>query len=349
MKTHSSIQEVNMAKVAINGFGRIGRAIFKIVLDTPELEIAAVNDIVPVDNLAYLLKYDTVYGRYDKKVEHTDDSLIVDGKEYPVYSIKDPSQLPWEEMGVDIAIESTGVFTKTEDLKKHVEAGAKYVILSAPIKGDGVGTVVHGVSSSGETPRIVSCASCTTNAITPPMEIMNRRIGVKKALMTTIHAYTASQELVDSPSKKFRRGRAAAANFVPTSTGAAIATTKALPELEGMFDGVAIRGPVTVGSIADIVFLAERPTSVEEINQIFREEAQSDRYRGILGASDDPLVSSDIIQDSRAATIDLELTQVIDGDFVKIMSWYDNEWGYSSQLVREAARIGREARDIQRG
>jgi glyceraldehyde 3-phosphate dehydrogenase len=337
-----------MAKVAINGFGRIGRAVFKIILDAPELEIVGVNDIVPPDNLAYLLKYDTVYGRYEKPVENTDHSLIVDDREYPVYSIKDPAQLPWEEQGVDIAIESTGVFTKADDLKKHIEAGAKYVMLSAPIKGDGVGTVVHGVNKSGEPARIVSCASCTTNAITPPMEIMNRRIGVKKALMTTVHAYTSSQELVDSPSKKFRRGRAAAANFVPTSTGAAIATTKALPELKGMFDGVAIRGPVTVGSIADIVFLAERPTSVEEINQIFREEAESDRYRGILGASDEPLVSSDIIQDPRAAIIDLELTQVIDGDFVKIMSWYDNEWGYSNQLVREAARIGREAKDIQR-
>jgi glyceraldehyde 3-phosphate dehydrogenase len=337
-----------MARIAINGFGRIGRAIFKIILDTPELEVAAVNDIVPVDNLAYLLKYDTVYGRYPKEVNHTDHSLVVDGKEYPVYNIKDPAQLPWEEQGVDIAIESTGVFTKTEDLKKHVEAGAKYVILSAPAKGDGIGTVVHGVGQASEPAQIISCASCTTNAITPAMEIMNRRIGVKKALMTTIHAYTSSQQLVDAPSKKFRRGRAAAANFVPASTGAAIATTKALPELEGRFDGVAIRGPVPVGSIADIVFVASRPTSVEEINQIFREEAESERYTGVLGVTDEPLVSSDIIQDSRAGIIDLELTQVIDGDLVKIMSWYDNEWGYSSQLVREAARIGREAKDLQR-
>lgn len=335
-----------MAKVAINGFGRIGRAAFKIVLDTPNLEMAAVNDIVPTDNLAYLLKFDTVYGRYPKPVGHTDHSLIVDEKEYPVYSIKDPSRLPWQELGVDIAIESTGVFTKPEDLKKHLEAGAKYVILSAPIKGDEIGTVVHGVHQDGELARMISCASCTTNAITPAMEIMNRRIGVKKALMTAIHAYTSSQALVDSPSKKFRRGRAGAANFVPASTGAAIATTKALPELAGKFDGVAIRGPVTVGSIADITFVAQRPTSVEEVNQIFREEAQSDRYAGILGASDDPLVSSDIIKDSRAGIIDLELTQVIDGDLVKIMSWYDNEWGYTSQLVREAARIAREAKDI---
>ncbi|HSB00455.1 MAG TPA: glyceraldehyde 3-phosphate dehydrogenase NAD-binding domain-containing protein [Anaerolineales bacterium] len=336
-----------MAKVAINGFGRIGRAAFKIVLDTPKLEVAAVNDIVPPDNLAYLLKYDTVYGRYGKSVRNTDHSLIVDEQEYPVYSIKDPAQLPWEELGVDIVIESTGRFTKAEDLKKHIEAGAKYVILSAPVKGDGIGTVVHGVHQDGQLARIISCASCTTNAITPAMEIMNRRIGVKKALLTAIHAYTASQGIVDSPNKKFRSGRAAAANFVPASTGAAIATTKALPELEGKFDGQSIRGPVTVGSIADITFVAARPTSVEEVNQIFREEAQSERYAGILGASDEPLVSSDIIQDTRAGIIDLDLTQVIDGDLVKIMSWYDNEWGYTSQLIRETARIAREAKDIQ--
>ncbi len=268
-------------------------------------------------------------------------------KEYPVYNIKDPAQLPWDDLGVDIAIESTGVFTNKEGLEKHIQAGAKYVLLSAPVKGEGIGTVVHGVHQAGEPDRIVSCASCTTNAITPPMEIMNRRIGVKKAMMTTVHAYTSSQELVDSPSKKFRRGRAAAANFVPTSTGAAIATTKALPELKDRFDGVAIRGPVPVGSIADIVFVAGRETSVEEVNQIFRDEAQSERYTGILGVSDDPLVSSDIIQDSRAAIIDLEMTQVVDGDLVKIMSWYDNEWGYSNQLVREAARVARDAKDIE--
>ncbi len=336
-----------MAKVAINGFGRIGRAAFKITLDTPQLEVVAVNDIFPPDNLAYLLKYDTVYGRYPKSVSHTDHSLSVDGREYPFYSIKDPAELPWEELGVDIAIESTGKFTKADDLKKHIQAGAKYVILSAPVKGDGVGTVVHGVNRDGGPARIISCASCTTNAITPPMEIMNRRIGVKKALMTTVHAYTASQELVDGPNKKFRAGRAGAANFIPYSTGAAIATTQALPELAGKFDGQAIRGPVTVGSIADTTFVAARPTSVEEVNQIFREEAQSDRYAGILGASDDPLVSSDIIQDSHAGIIDLGLTQVIGGDLVKIMSWYDNEWGYTSQLIREAARIAREAKDIR--
>lgn len=336
-----------MVRVGINGFGRIGRATFKIILENPELELAAINDIVPTDNLAYLLKYDTVYGRYPKSVESTENSLVVDGKDYPVYNLKDPARLPWGENNVDIVIESTGVFTQLEDLRKHVEAGAKYVILSAPAKGNDIGTVVHGVHRNGVLARIISCASCTTNAITPPMEIMNRRIGVKKALMTTVHAYTSSQSIVDAPSKKFRRGRAAAANFVPTTTGAAVATTKALPELEGRFDGVAIRGPVAVGSIADIVFVANRATTVEEVNQVFREEAESKQYSGILGVSEDPLVSSDIIQDPRAAIIDLEMTQVVDRDLVKIMSWYDNEWGYSSQMVREAVRISKEAKDLQ--
>ena len=335
-----------MAKVAINGLGRIGRASLKIILDTPELELVGANDIASPDNLAYLLKFDTVYGRYNKTVENTQDSLIIDGKEYPLYAIKDPAELPWGDLGADIVIESTGVFTKLEDLRKHIEAGAKYVILSAPAKGDGVGTVVHGASQSGKTDRIVSCASCTTNAITPPMEVMHRRIGVKKALMTTVHAYTSSQAIVDAPSKKFRRGRAGAANFVPTTTGAALATTKALPELSGRFDGVAIRAPIAVGSIADIVFLAARETSVDEVNQIFREEAKTERYAGILGASEDPLVSSDIIQDTRAAIIDLEMTQVVDGDLVKIMSWYDNEWGYCAQMIREAVRIAKVAEDI---
>jgi glyceraldehyde 3-phosphate dehydrogenase len=336
-----------MAKIAINGLGRIGRATLKIILDTPGLELAAINDIVPTENLAYLLKYDTVYGRYPKQVEHTEDSLIIAGKEYPVFNKKDPAELPWDDLDIDIVIESTGIFTKKEDLQKHVQAGAKFVILSAPAKGDDVSTVVYGLKREGQPEQIISCASCTTNSVTPPMEIMNRRIGVKKALMTTVHAYTSSQAIVDSPAKKIRRGRAAAANFVPTTTGAAIATTKALPQLAGKFDGVAIRGPVPVGSISDIVFLAARPTSVEEINQIFREEAQSEQYQGVLGFTDDGLVSSDIIQDSRAAVIDLEMTQVVDGDLVKIMSWYDNEWGYSSQMVREAVRIAEKSKNIQ--
>jgi glyceraldehyde 3-phosphate dehydrogenase len=332
-----------MARVAINGLGRIGRAALKIILDTPELELVAVNDIVPADNIVYLLKYDTVYGRYEKSVETDGSSLTIDGKNYDLYEKKDPAQLPWSDLDIDIVFECTGVFTKGEDLAKHIQAGARFVILSAPAKSEDVDTVVYGVNDvkRGDV-RIISCASCTTNCITPVVEIMGRRIGIKKAIMTTIHAYTASQAIVDGPSKKFRRGRAGAANFVPTTTGAAIATTTALPQYEGRFDGVAIRGPVPVGSIADIVFVTERKTSVEEVNNIFREEASSERYRGVLGASEDPIVSSDIIEDPRASIVDLEMTQVVDGDLVKVMSWYDNEWGYTNQMVREALNLAKE-------
>jgi glyceraldehyde 3-phosphate dehydrogenase len=336
-----------MAKIAINGFGRIGRAAFKIILDTPELELVAINDIVPVENLAYLLKYDTVYGRYDKSVEADGEALVVDGKKYPVYKEKDPAQLPWNELEVGIVLECTGIFTKGEDMQKHLDAGAKYVILSAPAKGEGVPTVVYGVSNPNiESPRMISCASCTTNSITPVVEVMGRRIGIKKAIMTTIHAYTSSQSIVDSPAKKIRRGRAGAANFVPTSTGAAIATTRALPQYEGKFDGVAVRAPIPAGSIADIVFLTEKDTSVEKVNRIFREEAECEKYKGVLGVTDEPLVSSDIVGDPRASIVDLEMTQVVDGNLVKVMSWYDNEWGFTSQMMREAARIAREAPDL---
>lgn len=327
-----------MVNVAINGLGRIGRATLKIILERGDLNVVAVNDLVSADNLAYLLRYDTVYGRYHKTVVAADSKLTIDGKEYMVLNEQDPAKLPWKDMGVDLVFECSGVFTKREDLQKHLQAGAKRVILSAPAKTDDIKTVVSGVNAGEETDEIISCASCTTNCITPVVEIINRRIGIKKANMTAIHAYTASQSLVDGPDKKIRRGRAAAANFVPTSTGAAKATTKALPEMEGKFDGTAVRGPVVVGSIADMNMVTARETTVEEINDILREEAQSERYKGILGATDDELVSSDIIQDARASIVDLHMTQVVGGDLVKIMSWYDNEWGYASQMVREAQK-----------
>ncbi|GAB4334549.1 MAG: type I glyceraldehyde-3-phosphate dehydrogenase [Candidatus Abyssubacteria bacterium] len=330
-----------MARVAINGMGRIGRAAFKLILETPELDLIAVNDLVPADNLAYLLKYDTVYGRYEKAVQHNDSALMVDGSEYQVLSEKDPSRLPWKEFDIDIVFECTGVFTKKADMEKHLQAGAKHVILSAPAKGDGVSTVVHGVSTPDGGIQMISCASCTTNCITPVVEVMGRRVGIKKAIMTTVHAYTSSQAIVDGPNKKWRRGRAAAANFVPTSTGAAKATTQVLPQYKGKFDGVAVRGPVPCGSIADIVFLTERQTSVDEINRIFREESESEKYKGILGVSDENIVSSDIIKDPRASVVDLTMTQVVDGDLVKVMSWYDNEWGFTNQMIREAVRMAR--------
>jgi glyceraldehyde 3-phosphate dehydrogenase len=328
-----------MAKVAINGMGRIGRAAFKICLDTPGLEVVALNDLMPLDNLVYLLKYDTVYGRYGRKVEIKGNALAVDGKAYQYLSEKDPTRLPWKDLGIDVVLECTGFFTNKEGLDKHVQAGAKYAILSAPSKGEDVCCIVHGVTVPGEKEKVLSCASCTTNCITPVAEIMSRRIGVKKAIMTTIHAYTSSQAIVDGPNKKFRRGRAGAANFVPTSTGAAKATANVLPQYKGKLDGIAVRGPVPCGSVADIVFVTERPTTAAEVNQIFREEAASERYRGILGVAEDPIVSADIIQDSRASVIDPEMTQVVDGDLVKILAWYDNEWGYTSQMVREAARL----------
>jgi glyceraldehyde 3-phosphate dehydrogenase len=332
-----------MAKVAINGLGRIGRAAFKIVLDTPELELVAVNDLIPTDNLVYLLKYDTVYGRYQKKIRSEGESIVVDGKEYMVLHEKDPAQLPWGNLEVDIVLECTGLFTKRVDMKKHLQAGARHIILSAPTKSEDVATVVYGVNKPGDgSADMISCASCTTNCITPVVEILGRRIGIVKAIMTAVHAYTASQGIVDGPSKKVRRGRAGAANFVPTSTGAAIATTKALPQYAGKFDGVAVRGPVPAGSLADLVFVTERDTSVDEVNRIFQEEAQSDRYRDVLAVAEDPIVSSDIIGDPHASIVDLEMTQVVDGNLVKVMSWYDNEWGYTNQMIREAVAIARQ-------
>ena len=323
-----------MQKVAINGLGRIGRAALKIVLDNPNLELVAVNDIVPADNLAYLLRYDSVYGRYEKEVKAEGDALVIDGKKYPLCCEKDPAQLPWGDMGVDTVFECTGIFTKGEEIDKHVQAGAKRVILSAPAKTDDVDTVVHKVNTSDSDK--CSTASCTTNCITPVVESMARNIGVEKAIMTTVHAYTINQSIVDGPSKKVRRGRSGACNFVPTSTGAAQATTKVLTELDGKFDGIAIRGPVPVGSIADIVFLTSRDTTREELNEMFSKEAEG-KYKGIMGVNGDEIVSSDIIKDPRASIVDLTMTQVVDGNLVKVMSWYDNEWGYANQMVREAA------------
>jgi glyceraldehyde 3-phosphate dehydrogenase len=335
-----------MTKVAINGLGRIGRAALKIILDTAQLELVAVNDIVPAENIAYLLKYDTVYGRYEKAVESDGENLIIGDTAIRYFSENDPARLPWSSLGVDIVLECTGVFTKREDLEKHVQAGAAYVILSAPAKSDDVVTVVHGVNTVEGNTHIIACASCTTNCITPVVEIIGRRIGIQKAIMTTVHAYTASQAIVDGPGKRFERGRAGAANFVPTSTGAAVATAKALPQYTNLFDGIAVRGPVAVGSLADIVLVTERKTSIEEINQIFVEEASSDRYRDIVGVTKDPIVSSDIIKDPRASIIDLGMTRVVDGDLVKILSWYDNEWGFTNQMVRQVVEIAQAVEEV---
>lgn len=329
-----------MVKVGINGLGRIGRAAMKIILETPGLEFAGANDIAPLDNIAYLIRYDTVYGRYEKSVEVQDGNLVIDGVSYPYFSERDPANIPWKDAGAEVVIESTGFFRTEEDARKHIQAGAKNVVISAPAKSKETPMVVYGVNTEDGDAQVYSCASCTTNCITPVVEIMHRRIGVAKAIMTTIHAYTSTQAIVDGPSgKDFRRGRAGAANFVPTTTGAAVATTKVVTDLAGKFDGVAIRGPIPVGSIADMIFLTERETTEDEINQIFREEAASDRYKNVLAASDEPLVSSDIVGDPHASIVDLPMTRVVDGNLVKVMSWYDNEWGFTNQMIREIAAM----------
>ena len=326
-------------RVGINGLGRIGRAILKLVIDQPALELVAINDLVDVENLAYLLRFDTVYGRYPKDVAVNDGNLVVAGRTIQTLTCRTPAELPWRELGVELVFECTGRFTRREDLEKHIRAGARVVLLSAPSKDADVETVVHGANDADGTSGIISCASCTTNCITPIVEVIGRRIGFLKAVMTTVHAYTSSQSIVDGPDKRFRRGRAAAANLVPATTGAAVATVRALPQYASLIDGVAIRAPIPVGSIADLTFVTSRKTSVEEVNRILAEEAASNRYAGILGVSNDPLVSSDIVGDPRASIVDLDLTRVIDGDLVKVMSWYDNEWGYANQMIRQALTV----------
>ena len=328
-----------MARVAINGMGRIGRALFKVLVDTPALQIVAVNDLAPVENIAYLLKYDSVYGRYGRPVTSREGAIVIDEKEYRFLQEKNPGDLPWKELEVDLVFECSGVFTTRKELENHLQAGASRVILSARAKGGGVETVVHGVNRPARESDIISTASCTTNCITPLVEVMSRRVGVMKAIMTTVHAYTSSQNLVDGGNKKWKRGRAAAINLVPTTTGAARATGDVLPEFAGRFDGVAVRSPIPVGSISDVVFLTKRRTSADEVNDIFREEARTERYSGVLRVAEDEIVSTDIIQDSHASIVDSHMTHVVDGDLVKVMSWYDNEWGYASQMARMAAAV----------
>jgi glyceraldehyde 3-phosphate dehydrogenase len=329
-----------MKKIAINGFGRIGRAALKVIMDTPEMEVVAINDLMTLENAAYLLQYDSVYRVYDKKVSFEEEKLHVADKTISYLSIKDPAQLPWKDLGVEIVIESTGLFTNREDAEKHLHAGAKHVVISGPTKSVDTPTIVHGVNTEDGKVAIFSCASCTTNNISPIIEILGRRIGIKKAILNTTHAYTASQGIVDGPSKKkLRMGRAAAMNLVPATTGAAIATAKALPQYQGKFDGVSIRTPVVVGSISDITFISDRPTTPEEINNILKEEAATDRYKEVVSVSDQPLVSSDIIQSSFASVVDTEMTRVVDGDLCKVMAWYDNEWGFTNQMIRQIKEL----------
>jgi glyceraldehyde 3-phosphate dehydrogenase len=327
-------------KVAINGLGRIGRAALKLAVEHPELDVVAVNEIGSLDNMVYLLRYDTAYGRYERHVEAVEGKLVIDGKPLAYLSERDPEQLPWGDLGVDLVLECTGRFTEREDAEKHVRAGARWVVLSGPTKSPDVPTIIHGVNRPDGQTQIISCASCTTNNITPLVEILDRHFGVEKALLTTVHAYTATQALVDSPggAKDLRRGRAAAQSFVSSSTGAATATAKALPAMQGRFDGVSVRGPVVVGSISDVVFVLARETTADEVNNVLRQEASSDRYKGILDVADDPLVSADIVKDPHASIVQLDMTRVVGGNLVKVMSWYDNEWGFTSQMIQIAVQ-----------
>ncbi len=333
-------------RVAINGFGRIGRTFFRMVEGRDDMEIVAINDLGNLENLAYLLKYDTSYGRSQFPVEVADGHLMVSGREIKFMSEKDPLVLPWKDLDIDIVVESTGVFTSYEKAKVHRDAGAKRVVITAPVKdeaGEGCKTVLMGVNDSElASCQITSNASCTTNAASPLVAILDEAVGIERALLNTVHAYTASQAIVDSPSKKdFREGRAAAANIIPSSTGAAIAVTKAYPSLQDKFDGISIRVPVAVGSIVDVTFVSKRPTTAEEINTALKNAAASERWRGIFAVTEEQLVSSDIIGARVASIADLSYTRVADGTLIKVLAWYDNETGYTATLVAHVAALAK--------
>jgi glyceraldehyde 3-phosphate dehydrogenase len=333
-------------KVAINGFGRIGRTAFKVAFERDDIDVVALNDLTDTKTLAYLLSHDTVYGAYGHKVEYDEKHLIVDGKAIKVLAEKDPAALPWKELDVDIVIESTGRFTKPEDARAHVKAGAAKVVISAPAKGEGSTTVVLGVNDSDieAVGDVISNASCTTNCITPVAAIIEENFGIEKAMMTTVHSYTASQALQDGPAKDLRESRAAAENIVPTTTGATIAAAQALPALEGIFQGLSIRVPTPVVSLSDFTFVTKRDTTVEEVNEAFKSAAGKPRWHGILDVTEEELVSSDFVGNSHSAIIDLNLTTVVGGNMVKAVAWYDNEWGYSNRLVELVADLGKVVR-----
>ena len=331
-------------KIAINGFGRIGRIFFRYAFANSEIEIVAVNDLGSAENLAYLLKYDSVYGPYDKSVGVKDGNLAVEGKVIRVLQEKDPVNLPWKNLGIDIVVESTGIFESRDKAKAHLDAGAKRVVITAPAKDEVTPTSTPNIGEEFlKSDKITSNASCTTNAVTPLMAVMMREPGVKKAILNTVHAYTATQGLVDGPDKKgdFRRARAAAVNISPSTTGAALAAIKAIPGLAGRFDGIATRVPVICGSLIDFTFIAERPTSVEEINNIFRKAAQEEQWKDILAVTEEPLVSTDILRNPHGSIVDLAMTRVIDGDLVKVLAWYDNEWGYAAMLLKHLLAVSK--------
>ncbi len=322
-------------KIAINGFGRIGRNAFKLAFERDDIEVVAINDLTDTKTLAHLLKHDSTYGTYHHDVSYDDNSIFVAGKQIRVLAEKDPALLPWGEFGVDVVIEATGLFVQPEKARAHINAGAKKVVISAPAKGEGAKFIVLGVNEHELTREddIISNASCTTNCIAPVMAILEREFGIEKSLMTTVHSYTASQRILDAPAKDLREARSAAENIVPTTTGAAIATAKVIPSLVGKFDGLSVRVPTAVVSLSDITAVLKRNTTKEEINEVFKRAAADPFYQGILTVTEEPLVSTDFKGNSHSSIVDLELTNVVGENLVKIVAWYDNEWGYSNRLV----------------
>jgi glyceraldehyde 3-phosphate dehydrogenase len=340
-------------RIAINGFGRIGRNAFKVAFERSDLEIVAINDLTDTRTLAHLLKHDSNYGTYSHEVSFDEENVIVDGKPIKVHAQKDPAQLPWKDLNVDVVIESTGFFVDPAKARAHIDAGAKKVVISAPAKGEGANTVVIGVNEDklgdAGSSDIISNASCTTNCITPVAAIIESNFGIEKAMMTTIHSYTASQVLQDGPAKDLREARNAAENIVPTTTGASIAAAKALPALEGIFGGLSIRVPTPVVSLSDFVILTKRKVTPEEVNEVFKKAASEPYYQGILAVTEEELVSSDFIGNSHSAIIDTKLTAVVGGNMLKVVAWYDNEWGYSNRLVEVVADTGRLLHDGEKG
>ncbi len=332
-----------MIKLAINGFGRIGRSAFKIAFERSDVEIIAINDLSDPKALAHLLKYDSSYGIYNHEVDTDEENLIVDDKKIRVFAEKEPSNLPWGELGIDVVIESTGLFTDPAKAHAHIDAGAKKVVISAPAKGEGAKTIVIGVNEDtlDESDIIISNASCTTNCIAPVMKVLEQEIGIEKAMMTTIHSYTASQKLQDAPAKDLREARAAAENIVPTTTGASKAAAKAIPSLVGKFNGLSVRVPTPVVSLSDITAVVKRDVTKEEINEIFKKAAAEPYYEGILAVTEEELVSCDLRGNSHSCIVDLPLTDVVGGNLIKVVAWYDNEWGYSNRLVELAADFGK--------
>jgi glyceraldehyde 3-phosphate dehydrogenase len=334
---------MSKTNIAINGFGRIGRNAFKLAFDRSDLEVVAINDLTDTKTLAYLLQHDSNYGAYKNTVSYDDTGIIVNGQHVTVLAERDPAALPWGDLGIELVIESTGRFTEKEGAELHIKAGAKRVVISGPSKSDGVDTIVLGANDDAVqgASEIISNASCTTNSLGAVMAILDAEFGVEKSLLTTVHSYTASQALQDAPSKDLREGRNAAENIVPTTTGAAIAVTKTLPQLIGKFDGLSIRVPTPVVSISDITVLLSRDATVERINEAFKKAAAEPFYQGILGVSEEPLVSRDYIGNSHSGIVDLLLTKVVGGNLAKIMVWYDNEWGYSNRLVELVADVAK--------